>query len=93
MPGSGRLFRSCRAAFRCAYQRCGFQTPGQMTHILRRTFASDYMLGGGEILALQRILGHSSITMTMRYAHLSPEHLESAMRFSPITQSGYKLTT
>ncbi|HHK3953713.1 TPA: integrase, partial [Pseudomonas aeruginosa] len=37
------------------------------------------------------ILGHSS--MTMRYAHLTPEHLESAMRFSPITQSGYKLTT
>ncbi|EPJ2872699.1 phage integrase, partial [Pseudomonas aeruginosa] len=42
-------------------------------------------------VALQRILGHSS--MTMRYAHLTPEHLESAMRFSPITQSGYKLTT
>ncbi|EOK5583335.1 integrase, partial [Pseudomonas aeruginosa] len=42
-------------------------------------------------VALQRILGHSS--MMMRYAHLSPEHLESAMRFSPITQSGYKLTT
>ncbi|SQC94243.1 integrase [Pseudomonas aeruginosa] len=76
MPGSGRLFMSCRAAFRCAYQRCGFQTPGQMTHILRHTFASHYM-----------------IMMTMRYAHLSPEHLESAMRFSPITQSGYKLTT
>ncbi|AWQ86197.1 integrase domain protein [Pseudomonas aeruginosa] len=47
-----------------------------MTHILRHTFASHYM-----------------IMMTMRYAHLSPEHLESAMRFSPITQSGYKLTT
>lgn len=94
MPGSGRLFMSCRAAFRCAYQRCGFQTPGQMTHILRHTFASHYMMGE---VALQRILGHSSITititMTMRYAHLSPEHLESAMRFSPITQSGYKLTT
>ncbi|ORE44747.1 hypothetical protein B1H15_20020 [Pseudomonas aeruginosa] len=75
MRGSGRLFMSCRAAFRCAYQRCGFQTPGQMSHILRHTFASHYMM------------------MTMRYAHLSPEHLESAMRFSPITQSGYKLTT
>lgn len=46
MPGSGRLFMSCRAAFRCAYQRCGFQTPGQMTHILRHTFASHYMMGG-----------------------------------------------
>ncbi|MCP1625405.1 site-specific recombinase XerD [Pseudomonas nitroreducens] len=87
MPGTGRLFMSCRAAFRCAYERCGFQTPGQLTHILRHTFASHYMMGGGDILTLQRILGHSSITMTMRYAHLSPEHLESAMRLSPIAQA------
>ncbi|WP_220813115.1 phage integrase [Pseudomonas paralcaligenes] len=89
MPGKGRLFVSCRAAFRCAYQRCGFDTPGQMTHILRHTFASHYMMAGGDILSLQRILGHSSITMTMRYAHLSPDHLESALRFSPLQQIGY----
>ncbi len=93
MPGSGRLFMSCRAAFRCAYQRCGFHTPGQVTHILRHTFASHYMMGGGDILTLQRILGYSSITVTMRYAHLSPEHLESAVRYSPLTQSGYQLTS
>lgn len=81
MPGTGRLFMSCRAAFRGAYQRCGFDTPGQLTHILRHT--------GGDILGLQRILGHSSITMTMRYAHLSPDHLESALRLSPLQQSGH----
>ena len=86
MPGNGRLFMSCRAAFRSAYERCGFQTPGQLTHILRHTFASHYMMGGGDILSLQRILGHSSITMTMRYAHLSPDHLESALRLSPLAQ-------
>ncbi|HBP0884269.1 TPA: tyrosine-type recombinase/integrase, partial [Pseudomonas aeruginosa] len=91
--GSDRLFMSCRAAFRCAYQRCGFQTPGQMTHILRHTFASHYMMGGGDILTLQRILGHSSITMTMRYAHLSPEHLVSALTLSPLAQVGELLAT
>lgn len=88
MPGTGRLFMSCRAAFRCAYERCEFQTPGQLTHILRHTFASHYMMGGGDILTLQRILGHSSITMTMRYAHLSPEHLSSAQQLSPLAQMG-----
>ncbi|APU29113.1 integrase [Ectopseudomonas alcaliphila JAB1] len=89
MPGNGRLFMPCRSAFRSAYLRCGFHTPGQMTHILRHTFASHYMMGGGDILGLQRILGHSTITMTMRYAHLSPDHLESALRLSPLTQCGY----
>lgn len=59
-----------------------------MTHILCHTFASHFMMGGGDILALQRILGHSSITMTMRYSHLSPEHLESALRYSPLNQIG-----
>ena len=88
MPGTGPLFMSCRAAFRGAYQRCGFDTPGQLTHILRHTFASHYMMAGGDILGLQRILGHSSITMTMRYAHLSPDHLESALRYSPLAQCG-----
>jgi integrase len=89
MPGTGRLFVSCRAAFRGAYERCGFDTPGQLTHILRHTFASHYMMAGGDILSLQRILGHSSITMTMRYAHLSPDHLESALRLSPLQQSSH----
>jgi len=89
MPGNGRLFMSCRAAFRSAYERCGFDTPGQLTHILRHTFASHYMMAGGDILSLQRILGHSSITMTMRYAHLSPDHLESALRLSPLAQCAH----
>ena len=91
MPGTGRLFVSCRAAFRGAYERCGFDTPGQLTHILRHTFASHYMMAGGDILSLQRILGHSSITMTMRYAHLSPDHLESALRLSPLAQSEHQI--
>lgn len=85
LPGT-RLFTSCRAAFRGAYERCGFDTPGQLTHILRHTFASHFMMGGGDILTLQRILGHGDITMTVRYAHLSPDHLNSALNLSPLAQ-------
>lgn len=85
MPGT-RLFVSCRSAFRGAYERCGFSTPGQMTHILRHTFASHFMMAGGDILTLQRILGHGDIKMTMRYAHLSPDHLATAMAYSPLAQ-------
>ena len=83
---SGRLFMSCRSAFRSAYERCGFDTPRQLTHILRHTFASHFMMAGGDILTLQRILGHSSIQVTMRYAHLSPSHLQAAVQLSPLSQ-------
>ncbi len=57
-----------------------------MTHILRHTFASHFMMAGGDILTLQRILGHGDIKMTMRYSHLSPDHLASALQLSPLAQ-------
>ena len=42
-------------------------------HDLRHTFASHWVLGEGDIFRLQKILGHKSIQMTQRYAHLAPE--------------------
>ncbi|GHD52520.1 Site-specific recombinase XerD [Marinobacter persicus] len=84
LPGPGRMFDTCRYAFRSAYGRCGYDTPHQLTHILRHTFASHYMMNGGDLLTLQRILGHGSINMTMKYAHLSPDYLESAVRLCPM---------
>lgn len=78
---------SAWSAFREAIERAGISLPeGQMTHSLRHTFASHFMMGGGNILALQRILGHQSLTMTMRYAHLSPDHLQEAKRLNPLAQ-------
>jgi integrase len=41
-------------------------------HDLRHTFASHWVIRGGDIFKLQKILGHKAIAMTMRYAHLSP---------------------
>lgn len=41
-------------------------------HGLRHTFASHWAMSGGNLWKLQKILGHSSIELTMRYAHLSP---------------------
>jgi integrase len=47
-------------------------------HSLRHTYASQFMMNKGNIFDLQKILGHSSIEMTKRYAHLSNEHLLKA---------------
>lgn len=71
-----RIFGPAWSAFREAIERAGIDLPnGQMTHSLRHTFASYFMMAGGNILTLQKILGHQSLTMTMRYAHLAPDHL------------------
>lgn len=57
---------------------------GQASHALRHTFASHFIQNGGNILTLQKILGHSSLAMTMRYVHLAPEHLAEAVKLNPI---------
>ena len=43
---------------------------------LRHTFASHFLMGGGNIYDLQKILGHSTVQMTERYVHLIPSHLQ-----------------
>ncbi len=56
-------------------------------HDLRHTFASHFMMNGGNIYDLQKILGHSTMEMTQRYAHLSPDHLGEAIQivsFRPV---------
>jgi len=37
------------------------------------TFASQWVVKGGDLFKLQKILGHQSVQMTMRYAHLAPD--------------------
>ena len=57
---------------------------GQATHILRHTFATHFMMNRGDILVLQRILGHKKIEQTMAYAHFAPEHLIQAVQLNPL---------
>lgn len=40
-------------------------------HLLRHTFATSYILGGGDISSLRLLLGHSDIKITERYLHMS----------------------
>jgi len=79
--------KSAYEAFREGIKLAKLLLPrGQLTHILRHTFASHFMMNGGNILTLQRILGHHSLAMTIRYAHLSPDHLQEAKRLNPLAQ-------
>ncbi len=80
----GNMLRECGRIFAERFHRvldaAGFQRPksGRAVHAfrfhdLRHTFASWWMIGGGDIFKLQRVLGHQTPEVTQRYAHLAPD--------------------
>lgn len=48
-------------------------------HCLRHTFGSRLAIAGIDIYAIKNLMGHSTLRMTERYAHLSPDRLKSAV--------------
>lgn len=53
-------------------------------HDIRHTFASHFVMRGGSLYDLQKLLGHSDIRTTERYAHLSPEHVSKQVELIAI---------
>ena len=49
-------------------------------HVLRHTFASHLVMRGVPLKAVQELMGHATIEMTMRYAHLSPDVRRNAVQ-------------
>nr|ELR5257633.1 tyrosine-type recombinase/integrase [Providencia rettgeri] len=82
---SGQLFKVNYEDFRQSLRAIKPDLPeGQATHVLRHTFASHFMMNGGNIIALQQILGHANIQQTMAYAHLAPDYLQFAITLNPL---------
>ncbi|AAZ27394.1 phage integrase [Colwellia psychrerythraea] len=83
----GRLFSDSMKTFRTSLAKTGITLPkGQATHALRHTFASHFMMNGGNILVLKEILGHARIEETMKYAHFCKTHLHDAVMLNPISK-------
>lgn len=69
---AGRVLQLDRpwAALSRACKRAGLRCVGW--HVLRHTFASHLAMRNAPLKAIQELLGHASVQMTMRYAHLAP---------------------
>jgi site-specific recombinase XerD len=65
-----------------ALRRAGVSRPeGSIGwHDLRHTYGSHLAMRGVALKVIQELMGHATIEMTMRYAHLSPEARESAVQ-------------
>jgi integrase len=73
----GRPFKQITRSFQASLQKAGIDD--FRFHDLRHTFASHFVMRKGSLKDLQEILGHKTLTMTMRYAHLSQEHKKKSI--------------
>lgn len=68
----GKRYQDVKRSFKSACRRAGIKD--FRFHDLRHTFASQLIMAGVDITTLKELLGHKTLTMTLRYTHLAPSH-------------------
>ncbi len=77
-PATGGRLTTVQRQFRNAVKTAEIENV--RLHDLRHTFASHLVMNGVDIETVAELLGHASIVMTQRYAHLSPHHKTRAVK-------------
>ncbi len=73
----GQPYRDVKESFNSTVKRAGIKD--FKFHDLRHTFASHLVMAGVDLKTVQELLGHKTLNMTLRYAHLSPGHKVKAV--------------
>jgi integrase/recombinase XerD len=58
-------------------KKLGFTPPGRTLHATRHTFAIWYLRRGGNVFALQRVMGHSDLETTRKYVNMTTADLQA----------------
>ena len=74
---NGRPFGSIRKSFFTALKKAGIIN--FRFHDLRHVFGSHLVMAGVDLNTVRELMGHKTIEMTLRYAHLSPDHKRRAV--------------
>jgi len=73
----GNPYKSIKHSFSTALRKAGIHD--FRFHDLRHTFASHLVMAGVDLVSVKDLLGHKSLTMTLRYAHLASGHKRKAV--------------
>jgi site-specific recombinase XerD len=76
----GRPLKTIDSAFKNACRKAGIKAN---LHMLRHSFASHLVMNGVDLVSVKELLGHTQISTTMVYAHLSPEYKANTVEKLP----------
>lgn len=74
---TGKSYGNVNKSFSSACRRSGITD--FHFHDLRHTFASQLVMAGIDLTTVRELMGHKTMAMTLRYSHLAPQHMASAV--------------
>ncbi|MPM79806.1 Tyrosine recombinase XerD [bioreactor metagenome] len=84
ISGSDSIFQELKS-------KLGMNGKKYSAHTWRHTFAKTFLLNGGDVFTLQKILGHSDITTTKVYINLSDNEMKAQnSKFNPLDNSRWQ---